>query len=91
MRSKAGHHELARRFDALADADADDPAVEELTAAFVAVFRDELTAGAGTGREQAAPLTELVFGDWAENLPPAQRRFMELLTALGKPPSTAQA
>ncbi len=75
-------HEMTRRFDALADADPDDPEVERVATALADAFRDEIATMAGPADRTVAPLTELLFTDWGRTLPPAQRRLMDRLGEL---------
>jgi DNA-binding transcriptional MerR regulator len=80
LRTRPDQREIAARFDALADADADDPAVEDLARRLAEAFApDDLV----TPFDGPVPrLTELVFRDWGEALPPAQRRLVERLAEL---------
>jgi DNA-binding transcriptional MerR regulator len=74
--------EITRRFDALTEAEPDDPEVEHLAAAFAAAFRDDIPSIATTDRGTVAPLTELLFQDWGATVPPAQRRLMDRIGEL---------
>jgi len=80
LRARPDHRDVAARFDALADADPDDPAVEDLARYLAEAFvADDLV----TPFDGPVPrLTELVFREWGEALPPAQRRLVQRLAEL---------
>jgi DNA-binding transcriptional MerR regulator len=67
--------DLAHRFDALADVDADAATVDALAAEMAVLIRAEHTAG--EPRSSWHPLTEVVMSDWGTSIPPSQRRVME--------------
>ncbi|MCO1654286.1 helix-turn-helix domain-containing protein [Pseudonocardia humida] len=67
--------ELARRFDALADVDADTATVDGLAADMAAMIRAEHAAGEPRGSWH--PLAEVVMSDWGTTMPRSQRRVMD--------------
>lgn len=72
MRTRPGYAELVARFDAIADRSPDDPEVDEIARWLAAYIADTELRD-----EPLAPLTEKVFRDWGDGLPPAQRRVMD--------------
>ncbi|WP_214403106.1 MerR family DNA-binding transcriptional regulator [Pseudonocardia lacus] len=73
---RTDYAELAHRFDALADVDADPATVDALAVELAAVIRAEHAAGDRT-RGAWNPLAETLMTDWGSTMPPSQRRVME--------------
>lgn len=68
---------LARRFDALADVDADAATVDALAVDMAALIRTEHATSSDQARSTWNPLTETVMSDWGDAMPPSQRRVMD--------------
>jgi DNA-binding transcriptional MerR regulator len=73
--------DLARRFDELADVDADAGTVERLAVELVELVRAE-NAARGFAERVSSPLAELLMADWSTGMPPSQRRVMERVVEL---------
>jgi DNA-binding transcriptional MerR regulator len=67
--------EFARRFDALADVDADDETVQRMAHEIAGVIRAEYAAVAESRSDD--PLIEQVFSDWGAGMPRSQYRVLE--------------
>lgn len=73
------------RFDALADPDAvPDPAEFEQLAVEIAATIREQVGELPPGRPDLSPRAEQLMVDWAQNLPPAQRKLMERVAELAE-------
>jgi DNA-binding transcriptional MerR regulator len=93
LRSRPGYHELARRFDALSDAEADGPdtgggedVVDELAGVLADLLRSDALPTPVGARGAFAPEAERIFLDWVEALPPAQRRLLQRVAELAQDP-----
>jgi DNA-binding transcriptional MerR regulator len=77
LAARPDYTDLARRFDELADVDADAATVDRLAAELAGLIRAEHAAGSGQQRSTAHPLADAVMTDWGARMPPSQRRVME--------------
>lgn len=80
-RGRPGYQDLALRFDALADADPGDPAVEALASDLASLVREQ-QAEAPEALDAISPIAERLVRDWTTTMPAAQARLMDLVAEL---------